>query len=369
MKIRCEKKNILKAVFNVYKAIASKTTLPVLSGIYLECRDDGKVRLFASDTQLSVETFFDAATEGSGATVIPGRNLYDVLRSMPGEIVELATNNDVTMITLKSGITEFNYNLMNAEEFPLLSTVPEGNSFVLPADVLKDIVRQTSISVSTQDMRPVFTGIQMIFTEDQATFVATDTHRLSVRYEKMNCGEAAGQNIVVPVRPLTEALRIVNDEDMLKITFDRKQLAIKCGDTTITGRLIDGQMIDYKRLLPQDFTASFSVRRDDIVESLERLLLVAREGSSTIRLDVDKDVMLMEANTPGIGKAADSIRVDNKGEAIKIAFNCNYLLDGIRSCGTENICFRMNDPVSPVLINPVEGADFTYLLLPVRISS
>ncbi|WCK54527.1 DNA polymerase III subunit beta [Aneurinibacillus sp. Ricciae_BoGa-3] len=365
------------AISTVSKAVTSRTTIPVLTGIKVVAHEDG-ITLTGSDSDISIEQFVQAESGDeqlieiikTGSIILPSRVFGEIVRKLPGDQVKISTN-ERFVITVASGRSEFNLNGMNAEDYPRLPQIEEDQVLSLPADLLKTMIRQTVFSVATNETRPILTGVMWKLEDSQLTFIATDSHRLTTR--KASVESSAGlsfDNIVIPGKSLTELSRILPDDDKpVDIVITDNQILVKIGNILFYSRILDGTYPDTARIIPQNTKTEIVLSTKEFLGAIERASLLAKDGkNNVVRLFTQQDgTVEISSNTPEVGKVTEEVSPSStEGEEVKISFNAKYMLDALRASDSPDIKIGFTGAMSPFIIRPTDHEWILHLILPVR---
>ncbi len=365
MRFRIATKDLNAINTTVAKALSSHTAVSILEGVYIEAI--GKEVLFkCTDLSLQIETIVNADVEEEGGIVLPGRLFMDIMRRMPGESTLISTQKQKSF--LESDRAKFNIQGDRIEDYHSMPPVKKEVSFKIRMDVFKEMIRQSIFATAQDESKPILTGVLAEITNQDFTMVALDGYRLAMIKRNVSGGEE--KNVVIPAKSLLEIGRILDDTDqMLNLTFSRTHILIDMGQTKITTRLLDGEFIKYKQILPTDHLLRVRVNREELLESIERVALIAREEKSNlVRFSLEKEKMEISANCE-MGRANEEIEVQCMGDPLEIAFNAKYFSDVLKALDDDYIFMDMNNGISPCVVRPIEGEEYYYLILPVRLFS
>lgn len=365
------------AINDVYKAVSSRTTIPILTGIKITTHHSG-ITLTASDSDISIEHTIPLEEDGNlyvdikkhGSIVLPARYLTDIVRKLPTELIELNVN-ERFLATIRAGKTEFNLNGLDAEDFPRLPQIEEEKVFSLHSDILKTMIRQTAFAAATTETRPILTGIMWTLQQDYLQFVATDSHRLATRQSVVETAtEISFQNIVIPSKSLQELNKILPDNDtFVDIVVTDNQILFKTNRILFYSRLLNGTYPDVNRIIPQQSKTEVILPTKEFLYAIERASLLAKDGkNNVIKCSLDSNENLkISSHSPEIGKVTEEIQVISvEGEEIKISFNAKYMLDTLRVMDSEEVKIKFTGAMSPFVIEPTDTDRILYLILPVR---
>jgi DNA polymerase III subunit beta len=365
------------AINDVNKAVSSRTTIPILTGIKISTHDSG-MTLTASDSDISIEHTIPSEEDGNlyvdikkhGSIVLPARYLNDIVRKLPTEFVELSVN-DRFLATIRAGKSEFNLNGLDAEDFPRLPQIEEEKVFSLPSDILKTMIRQTAFAAATTETRPILTGIMWSLNSDQLQFVATDSHRLASRQSVVEAGtNISFQNIVIPSKSLQELSKVLPDNDaFVDIVVTDNQILFKTERILFYSRLLNGTYPDVNRIIPQQSKTEVILPTKEFLHAIERASLLAKDGkNNVVKCSVDPEAnMEISSNSPEVGKVTEEIAaISVDGEELKISFNAKYMQDTLRVIDSDEVKIKFTGAMSPFIIQPTDNDRILYLILPVR---
>ncbi|WP_130805449.1 DNA polymerase III subunit beta [Senegalia massiliensis] len=364
MKIKIGQNILSKYISIVQKGISSKTTLPILSGILVEAYEN-KLQLTGTDLELGIETKLDCEVIEEGKIVITSRIFGDIIKKLPNDEVIITTDND-NNIHISCSNSEFNIQGHSAEEYPELPYIDNESSFEIPKDLLKNMIRQTIFATAVEETRPILTGALLEIKNNDLALVALDGYRLALKKSKADCEDL---KVVIPSKTLNEVSRILDEEeDNVNIKFTTNHILFDLGDTIINSRLLEGQFLNYKDIIREEYTSKVTVKTNNIKQSIERASLLAREGrNNLVKFEIKDNKMTITSNSE-IGNVHEELDIELEGEDITIAFNSKYILDGLKVIDSDIINMNFISNVNPCIIKPVEDENYTYLVLPVRLA-
>lgn len=365
MKFRCDRDALAEALGTAGRAVANRGgALPVLSGVRAEL-EGGRLELTGSDLDLTISVDLDVNGEEDGVIVIPSKLASEVVRAVEDGAVEFEASADEARIT--RGTSEFSLRLIPADEFPAIAE-PTADGVTLPADDVVAALKQVVPAASSDDSRPILTGVLLTAEADGLRMVATDSYRLAVRDLPGTHALDEGRQVLVPSRALSEVARVLDDgEGDLTVRFGERDASFEMDSVRVITRLIEGEFPNYQGLIPSGHSNRLTVGREPLLEALRRVKLMAREATP-VRLVMQADRMELIAVTQDVGEAHDSVDAGYEGEELTVAFNPDYLIQGTEVSLGDEISIETIDALKPVLIRSEEGADFLYLLMPVRVS-
>ncbi len=364
MKIVCDRLLLNNALSGVSKAVATSSALPIIEGILIECRD-GVMTLTGYDLEMGIITSIPVQHEQDCRLVVRAKLLQDMVKRMTGDqvVIELGEN---LAVEVSGGSARFNFTGMNAEDYPELPSTPTEPAMSIKAGVLREIIERTRYAIAQNDQKPAHTGAKFFLEPGALTLVAVDGYRLAICRREVDCREE--KSFVVPAKTLSEISRLIDDpEDTVSISTARRYGVINFGSYTVATRLLEGDFIDYKRAIPEECTTRVEIDVQSFAECVERSgLIITDRFRSPIRMKFLDGVAVLTCST-ATGSSYDEITAPQQGPNIEIGFNNRYVLDALRNCGCEKVYFHIAGPTSPMKVTPVEGDDFLFLLLPVRI--
>lgn len=367
MKFTANREEFLEAVLKLLKVVGSKSTMPVLEGILLSA-EQGKVTLVAYNLEMGMRKEIYCNCEKEGDIVIKAKLLSDILRRLGGSQVEISADEKL-MCNIKSDETEFDIMGMAAGDFPEMPSVADGTNIKIDSHTLCDMVRGTIFAVSQiEGSRPIYTGINISVENGVIQFVAIDGYRLAIRKEKTNIEKNV--NFVVPGRAIGEVFKLAEEKDEdVNIIIGARLISFNIDGYVFIARLFDGEFVDYKKVLPQDYKQSVLMNKNELINSVERVSLLINDAFSTpLRLLLDEKEGTLSCAT-SIGRAKETIKINLSGAPFEIGLNSRYLTEALRACDDGNIIIKFNGPNAAVTICPEEetNENFLYLIMPLRL--
>ncbi|MCG7314512.1 DNA polymerase III subunit beta [Priestia flexa] len=376
MKFKIQKDYLVQSVQDVMKAVSSRTTIPILTGIKIVTTEEG-VTLTGSDSDISIESFIPKEEDGkeiveiekTGSVVLPARFFSEIVKKLPKEVVELDVQN-LFLTIIRSGKAEFNLNGLDAEEYPHLPQIEENNVFRIPTDLLKNMIRQTVFAVSTSETRPILTGVNWKVEGKALTCIATDSHRLALRKANIQSENDVSYNVVIPGKSLNEFSKILDDSnELVDIVMTENQVLFKTKHLLFFSRLLDGNYPDTSRLIPADSKTDVVLNVKEFLQSIDRASLLAREGrNNVVKLSTLPDgIIEISSNSPEIGKVIEEVQSESiVGEDLKISFSAKYMLDALKALEGTDIKINFTGAMRPFVIRTLENDSMLQLILPVR---
>lgn len=365
MELKCNQKELSNAINVVQKAISSRSTLPILSGILLEAKN-GILTLTGNDLSIGIEKSIKADISQDGSTVVSSSIFGDFIRKLPNETVNLNLRDNIfSIICLES---EIDLIAFNSVEYPELPTIEQLSTYSINALLLKSMINQTIFAISQDETRPILTGVSIEIKDGQLTFVAIDGFRVAIRHSKVS--SSIESKVVVPGKTLAEINKIIgsNDEyDTVEISVNENYILFRIGDIKIVSRLLEGDYLKYSQMIPTNFTTTLKINTRELLYAIDRASLLARFGKSdAIKLSITDSKLLINSIAE-IGKANEKVSIQLDGQLLNIGFNPKYLTDALKVIDSEYITMKFLSDTSPCIIKPMDNNNFTYLAVPVRI--
>lgn len=366
MKIICDSSEFAKACMNVQRTVSNKSTIPALEGILIEAKE-GNVILTGYDLEVGSKIQMEADVISEGKVVLAAKNLCDILRMVPADTVSIECD-DRNICKIKSGEAEYSLIGTSGNEYPELPTLTKFSPISLNLTILKDMIRKTIFSVSTGERNPVHTGVKFEIGDGLIVLVAVDGARLAIRRENINYTfDETKLEFVVPAKTLSEILKLNSeDEAEIEILAGERHIIFKYENYEIISRLLEGNFINYKAAIPLTSSTQIKVNTRSLIECIERTSLIITDKSSPVRCSIENGIMKFSSVT-AIGTASDKIAAEIEGNSIEIGFNNRFVLDALKVCDEEEIRVEMGSANQPIIIKPLEGEKFFFLILPVRI--
>ena len=377
MKLTINRPAFINQLNNVLRAISSKTTIPILTGLKMVVTDHSVI-LTGSDADITIESTLDASDssyglsiEEPGAIVLPARFFNEVIKKLPDKQATIEVFNGL-QVRITSGTAEFTINGQDANNYPHLPEVESENTVELASDMLREVIDQTRIAVSKQESRPILTGIHVTLNNGILTAVATDSHRLAQR--KVELPETADRDfdIVLPGASMTELAKMIADEkDGVKMQITENQALFIFGNTHFYSRLLEGNYPETSRLIPESSDTRLEITASDLLASIERASLLSHESrNNVVKLSVNPEnkIATVSGTSADVGNVEEEINADQiVGNPLEISFNPDYMRDALKSFGQTKILISFTTALRPFTLVPTEEkANFVQLITPVR---
>ncbi len=376
MRFIIQRDRLVQSVQDVMKAVTSRTTIPILTGIKIVATNEG-VTFTGSDSDISIESFIPKEESGdeivevkqTGSIVLQAKFFSEIVKKLPTDSVEIHVENHLQTV-IRSGKSEFNLNGIDAEEYPHLPQINEENVFKIPTDLLKAMIRQTVFAVSTSETRPILTGVNWKVEHNELSCIATDSHRLALRKAKIDTDNDEAYNVVIPGKSLNELSKILDDSnDSIDIVITENQVLFKAKHLLFFSRLLEGNYPDTSRLIPSENKTNVTVITKDFLHAIDRASLLAREGkNNVVKFAIIGDSLLeITSNTPEIGNVVEEVQAQEiEGEELKISFSAKYMMDALKALEGTEIKISFTGAMRPFVIRPMADDSILQLILPVR---
>ncbi|HEU5141400.1 MAG TPA: DNA polymerase III subunit beta [Bacillales bacterium] len=377
MKLTIQRDAFIKGINHVMKAVSSKTTIPILTGIKLTATDEAVI-LTGSDSNISIESTIPLDNDGEeekavvsqpGSIVLQGNFFAELIKKLPEDTVEITVDERLTT-TIRSGASEFNLNGLDPEEYPRLPKIDETRAFRIKTDLLKNVIRQTVFAVSTSEAQPVLTGVNWEISEGSLSCVATDGHRLASRSVSVEESSGESLNVVIPGQSLNELGKILDDDaEWVDFVVTESQTLFKTENLLFFSRLLDDNYPDTKRLIPSESKTDVIVDTKAFLQALDRTWLLAREDRNhVVKLNtLDNGEIEVSSNSPELGKVFERVQPKSlEGEEIKISFSAKFVMAALRAIDASEVKVSFTGAMRPFVIQPTEDDSVLQLVLPVR---
>src|SRR3954465_15837927 len=349
----------------VARGVSTRTAVLVLGGIQLRA-EAGQLHLAATDMEVSLRSSVDAQVAGEGTVVVPGRLLLDIARSLPDSDVTIEHKPDEAVVVVTAGSANYRLHTYSSEDFPRLPEVDDGALHTVDREALVETVNRVGRSASRDESRPVLTGILVRFEPGKIVMAATDSYRLAVKETPVD-GSLPDLEAIIPARALQELARIAGGADEIQLGLQENHFGLGGGARWLTTRRIAGQFPNYRQLLPEQFEHELLLPREELLEVVRRVSLMAQRNSP-IRIRFAEGEATVSATTQDVGEARESLPAPYNGDAMEIGFNAEFLRDGLDSVDSDSIKFKLISPLRPAVLEG-ESDDYVYLIMPIRLGS
>ena len=362
MKILCNSSQLASAVSTVTKALSSRTTMPVLEGVFISAHNN-TIKLSCTDLRLGIETILPGHVITEGEAVLPGKLFSEMSKKLPDGDVDISIDGATATIAAKG--TRTRLQTLDGSEFPALPAVENATTVMLSSDVLKKLIHQSVFAAAVDESRPILTGVLMEFLPGVCRMVALDGYRLAVSNAPYT-GEATGLKAVIPAVTMSRLSSLLGEDETVVLEVGPTHLGVTLSATKLITRLLEGEFLRYEQIIPAEWLTRINVSRPLLSTALDRASMLAREGrSNLVRLRIGEDLLVVTSNSEA-GDIYEEIPITREGRDLEIAFNSRFLSDVLRYLDTEELTMNFTTSVNSCVIRPVNSDAFTYLVLPVR---
>ncbi len=358
---------MLSGVNTALKAVSTRTTLPILQCILLQATPD-EFKLVSNDLELGIESHVEANIVESGSVALDARIFSEIVKKLPDATVDI-TVDESNLTTIVCQKSRFNIPGQPGTEFIQLPQVTKDKSISMAQSVLKDMIHQTIFSIAVKEIKPILTGELVEIRQNKLSIVSMDGYRISIRQVEFN-DEFEDMAVVVPGKTLSEISKILSSDEaeMMSIYFTDKHILFELEGSIVVSRLLEGDYPKYASLFSADYDTLITVDRRELMQSIERAALIARESKkSPIKLEIKEDTLAITSNTE-LGNVHEEIGIKKEGQALEIAFNPRYLIDSLKVIEDDEICLQFTNALNPCIIRQTEAEEFKYLILPIRLN-
>ena len=373
MKFTIKKELLLDALIKVSKALSTKNLIPVLGGIKFDLRKK-KLTLTASDNDITIQTIIESNTdddfkiENEGSIIIQGKYILDIVRKLPDKYINIEVIDELKILIYTNN-SEFNLNGISESEYPNINLEESKKKIDLKAGILKSIVNQTAFATSSEESKPVLTGINFNIVGDLLECNATDSYRLARKVIKLDKVSDDSYNIVVPSHNLLEFVKILGEDDeIVELHIFSNKILLKTGNLKFESRLINGNYPNTSNLLPDDSMLIVNTNLNDFYDVIDRVsILTSDKEKNIVTLETKDNTLLLKSSSIEIGRVEEKMIVSkNNEENIKISFRAKYMMEALKSFSTENVELHFVGEIKPILIKSSEDETLTQLVLPIR---
>lgn len=366
MHIICNQKLLSQKINICQKAISNKSNNEILKGALLIAKNN-QLKLIGYDLEIAIEAKLNSVEIiREGEIVINSKLFGEIIRKLPNTLIEIEVKDNI--VSIKYNDSKFEIKGENAKEYPQLPQLENKKKYLISQELLKSMIKQTVFAISTDTTKPVLTGELLELSENKISLVAIDGYRLAVKSCTVD-NNLDYNKTIIPGKSLNDINSILTGLEDVSVEFNEKHAIFNLEDIRIITRVLDGEFIDYKKLLPKEYNTKIKVNNKEFLESIERASLLSQsDKNNLIKLSIKENKILITSNSDK-GNICESIEMKLEGDSLDIAFNSRYLIDGLKNIESEYIYMEFTSNINPCIIRPVDDTDYIYLLLPVRISS
>ena len=366
MKFQIEKETLLEPLQQIIGAVEKRQTMPALSNVLIRTTKDS-LTLTATDLEIELVSQIDIVIDEPGEITVPARKLLDICKSLPENAGIKFSVKDAKAL-LQSGRSRFSLATLPANDFPALESINSIHEFDIAEKTLRDIIDKTAFAMAQQDVRYYLNGLMLEVSANYLRAVATDGHRLAFCEKETSADIADIKQVILPRKGVLELVRLLSDSDsMIKVVLGSNHLQVEFNRLRLTSKLIDGRFPDYNRVMPTDGKNMVTADRDQLRQALMRASILSNEKYRGIRLNLEKNLVKLQAQNPDQEEADVDMEVDYNGDEIEIGFNVNYMLDVLNVTGSEMVQAALRDSNSSFLITYPDQPDCKYVIMPMRL--
>ncbi len=367
MKATIERATLLKSLSHVQSVVERRNTIPILSNVLIEARDDNSIRLMATDLDLQVDESVPATVTQAGATTVSAHTLFDIVRKLPdGSQVEI--NAAEGKMQVNAGRARFNLSTLPRDDFPVIAEGELPTSFELPAATLRQIIDKTRFAISSEETRYYLMGIFLHLADDQLKAAATDGHRLARVVLPKPDGADGMPDVIIPRKCVAELRKLLEEvEGTVAISMSATKVRFGLGSAVLTSKLIDGTFPDYNRVIPTGNDKLLKLDPKSFSAGVDRVSTIASEKTRAVKMSVDRDKVTLSVTSPEAGTATEEIAADYGSDTIEIGFNARYLLDILGEIDGDTVEVHLADAAAPTLLRENDKSNALYVLMPMRV--
>lgn len=364
IKFKVAKEKILDGIQRVQNVVSTRTTLPILSNMLVQA-EKNSLSLTTTDLDVGVRCSVEAEVSKSGATTLPARKLFSIVKEAPSADIEVEVD-DRNTASIRSGSSFYKIMGLPEEEFPRFPESAGEKALKIEQSMLRDMLKQTAYAVSNDETRYVLNGVYMAIKADKLTVVATDGRRLAVVEQEIEVPKGSETELILPTKAVTELQRLLADKGEAKLSIGENQIIIHLDGTTLASKLIEGTYPNFRQVIPTETKERVTLEREQLLAALHRASILASEKSQSVKLNFSKNTLTITAVTPEVGEAKETLSINYKGKEITIAFNPQYLMDPLRNLDADEVFLELTDELSPGVLKV--NAPFLYVLMPMRLN-
>jgi DNA polymerase-3 subunit beta len=342
--------------------------MPALDGILMELFKDGKLKLTGFDLEVGIETYLTVEAVTPGKLIVNAKLFGDILRNLDNGTIYLEADEKLNL-NISCGVIKFVIPCLPFDMYPDMPIIEKSNVFKLKQNILHSMIRQTIFSVSANDSRPALKGMLFDIIDNEIYIISSDTFKMAIRKETFDNTLGSNISFIVPGKALAELVKIMNDnDDEIYIGLASHHITFEFNNIKIISRLIEGEFINYKSIIPKAFKTTATIKLNEIQKAVERAsILISEKVKSPVRCSLEFDSIVISCKTSDGHSLTDEIRAEIKGDNLEIGFNNKYLLDIFNACECEDVCLMLNSPVTSMCVSPINSEKFLFLISPMRL--
>jgi DNA polymerase III subunit beta len=371
MKLKIKKEEILKGLQRIQGVVEKKNTMPILSNMLLTA-DGASIEIIATDLEIGLRGRYAAEVETPGSVTVSAKKMFEIVRELPAEDIQVNVE-DGNWVKIISGQSQFKLVGLPKDEYPALPDVAEEGMIAIDGDTLRDMIKKTLYAVGENDARYVLNGLFVHMTQVKGglniRMVGTDGHRLSM-IDRVIDAKHKEESIIVPKKAMLELRRILEEDapkTELRLGFSKNHALFKRDGLVMVSKLIDGNYPNYLQVVPAKSTKKVMISKEVLTHAVKRVSILSKEKTNAVKVQLEKDRLVLSTNNPEVGEASEELAVDYKGEGISIGFNSRYLMDVLMAMDRETIALELNDALSPCLITEEGNEHYKCVVMPMRV--
>ena len=367
MKATIERATLLKSLGHVQSVVERRNTIPILSNVLIEAKEDGSLRLMATDLDLQVDESVPAQVSQAGATTVSAHTFFDIVRKLPeGSQVELTAAEGKMQVV--AGRSRFNLSTLPRDDFPVIAEGELPTRFELPAQTLRQIIDKTRFAISSEETRYYLMGIFIHVADEKLKAAATDGHRLArVTVDKPE-GADGMPDIIIPKKCVGELRKLLEEvEGTVEVSLSPTKVRFGLGNAVLTSKLIDGTFPDYNRVIPTGNDKLLKLDPKSFMEGVDRVATIASEKTRAVKINLDRDKVVLSVTSPESGTATEELPADYGSDGLEIGFNARYLLDILHEIEGDTVEVHLADAAAPTLLRENDKSSALYVLMPMRV--
>ena len=371
MKLKIKKDEILKGLQRIQGVVEKKNTMPILSNMLL-IADDRGVEILATDLEIGLRGRYAAEVERPGAVTVSAKKMFEIVRELPAEDIQIQVE-DNNWVRVQTGHSQFKLVGLPRDEYPALPDVAEEGMIAIEGDTFRDMIKKTLYAVGENDARYVLNGLFVHMNQTKGglniRMVGTDGHRLSM-IDRVVDASHKEESIIIPKKAMVELRRLLEEDSPkteLRLGFSKNHALFKRDGLVMVSKLIDGNYPNYLQVVPAKSTKKVAISKDVLTHAVKRVSILSKEKTNAVKMQLEKDRLILSTNNPEVGEASEELAVDYKGEAVAIGFNSRYLMDVLSAMDRQTVSLELNDALSPCLITEEGDENYKCVVMPMRV--
>ena len=369
MNLTIAKDQILHGLQAVQNVVSTRTTLPILSNVLVRA-EEGRIEFTATDLDVTVSCAVEATVKQGGATTIPVKKLFGIIRELTSPEIEIETD-DKNVTSIRAGSSFFKIRGLAAEEFPPLPKFKDDKRVTVPQEKFRSMLKKTSFAISSDESRYVLNGIYLSLKDHKITMVATDGRRLALVDEEADIAEKSQGEFIIPAKAVNELGRLLQDKGDVDLNFSENQASFslkneKGAGVLIISKLIEGNYPNYRQVIPAETKERIALPREEFLQALRRAEIMTSDKQNSVKMAFGKNTLAITANSPDVGEARETMTINYKGKEMAVAFNPAYLIEPLNALPNDEVFFELIDELSPGVLK-INGP-FLYVVMPMRLS-